>query len=89
MLNETNQDIQLCFYCQRNFSTLFEFGNCAHKICTNCLFQRIFIYNIQDFKGVDTINVKCKYGKGDLDQTLGDVSSIIMKKTEMDEKKKN
>ena len=89
MLNEANQDVQLCFYCQRNFSTLFEFGKCAHKICTNCLFQRIFINNIQDFKGVDIINVKCKCGKGDLDQTLSDVSAIIMKKTEMDEKNKD
>ena len=89
MYNESNQDIQICFYCQRNFSTLYEFLKCNHKICTNCLFQRIFINNIQDFTGVNIINVKCKCGKGDLDQTLADVSSTIMKKTEMDEKNKD
>ena len=89
MSNELNQDIQVCNYCQRNFSTLYEFMKCSHKICTNCLFQRIFINNIQDFTGVNVINVKCKCGEGDLDQTLGDVSSIIMKKTELDEKNKD
>ena len=26
------------------------------------------------------INVKCKFGNGDLDETLNDISSIIMKK---------
>ena len=45
-----------------------------------CLFQRIFINNIQDFTGVSKINVKCKCGNGDLDETLNDISSIIMKK---------
>ena len=89
MLSDLNQDVKLCYYCQRNFSTLYEFTNCIHKICTNCLFQRIFINNIQDFTGTNIINVKCKCGKGDLDQTLGDVSSIIMKKTELDEKNKD
>ena len=38
---------------------------------------------------VNKINVKCKCGKGDLDQSLNDVSSIIMNKTEMDEKNKD
>ena len=88
MFNESNPDAQICFYCQAQFATLYEFLNCGHKICTNCLFQRIFINNIQDFKGVNVITVKCKCGKGNLDQNLNDVSSIIMKKTEMDEKNK-
>jgi WD40 repeat protein len=35
------------------------------------------------------IKVKCKCGKGVLDQTLNDVSSIIMKKTQIDEKNKD
>ena len=81
-------DIQLCFYCQRNFSTLYEFSKCGHKICTNCLFQRIFINNIQDFNGADKIIVNCRCNEGSLVQTLSDVSSIIMTKTEMDEKNK-
>ena len=34
-----------CTYCQRNFTTLFEFKDCGHKICISCLFQRIFLYN--------------------------------------------
>ena len=78
-----------CTYCQRNFTTLFEFKDCGHKICISCLFQRIFINNIQDFKGVGMITVKCKCGNGNLDQTLNDVSSIIMKKTQLDEKNKD
>ena len=78
-----------CSYCQRNFTTLYEFKNCGHKICVSCLFQRIFINNIQDFTGVAMINVKCKCGNGDLDETLNDISSIIMKKTQLDEKNKD
>ena len=89
MYNEPNPDAQICFYCQRQFSTLYEFLNCSHKICTNCIFQRIFINNIQDFKGENIISVKCKCGKGSLDQSLNDISNIIMKKTEMDEKNKD
>ena len=54
-----------------------------------CLFQRIFINNIQDFTGVSKINVKCKCGNGDLDETLNDISSIIMKKTKLDENNKD
>ena len=84
-----NEDIQKCFYCHKNFSTLYEFLKCSHKICTNCLFQTIFINNIQDFTGVNVIKVKCKCDRGDLDQTLDDVSAIIKEKIEMDEKNKD
>jgi WD40 repeat protein len=38
---------------------------------------------------VDKINVKCKCGKGNLDQTLKDVSDIIMDKLKLDENKKD
>jgi hypothetical protein len=69
-----------CNYCQRYFTSLSRFKECGHKICVSCLFQRIFINNIQDFTGVSKINVKCKCGNGDLDETLNDISSIIMKK---------
>ena len=88
-MSEANKEALICSYCQRNFSTLFEFMNCGHKICISCMFQRIFINNIQDFTGVSMIKVKCKCGKGVLDQTLNDVSSIIMKKTQIDEKNKD
>lgn len=88
-MDSSDSGALLCSYCQRNFLSLFEFIPCGHKICISCMFQRIFINNIQDFTGVSMIKVKCKCGKGDLDQTLNDVSSIIMKKTELDEKNKD
>ena len=78
-----------CNYCQRYFTSLSRFKECGHKICVSCLFQRIFINNIQDFTGVSKINVKCKCGNGDLDETLNDISSIIMKKTELDKNNKD
>lgn len=78
-----------CFYCQGSFYTYYEFMICNHNICTKCLFQRIFVCNIQDFKCVDKINIKCKCGKGNLDQTLDDVSSIIKEKIKLDENTKN
>ena len=86
-MSESSSEALICSFCQRNFSTLYEFS-CGHKICISCMFQRIFINNIQDFTGVGMIKVKCKCGKGYLDQTLNDVSSIIMKKTQIDEKSK-
>ena len=89
MYDETPVEASICSYCQRaNLPTLYEF-DCGHKICISCIFQRIFINNIQDFQGVNMIRVKCKCGQGELDQTLSDVSSIIMKKTEIDEKNKD
>ena len=78
-----------CNYYQRYFTSLYGFKECSHKICVSCLFQRIFINNIQDFTGVSKINVKCKCGNGDLDETLNDISSIIMKKTKLDENNKD
>ena len=91
MQQESNQEPKLCFYCQKPYSTLLEFTKCKHKICITCLFQRIFINNIKDFKGENIIKVKCKCDEGELDQTLGDISSIIMQKIEFDEinKKEN
>ena len=89
MKNTSGSESLLCTYCQRPFTNLYEFSPCSHKICISCLFQRIFINNIQDFIGVSMIKVNCKCGKGDLDQTLNDVSSIIMKKTQLDEKNKD
>ena len=89
MYDEAAAELNICSYCQRgNLTTLYEF-DCGHKICISCIFQRIFINNIQDFKGVSMIKVKCKGGQGVLDQTLSDISSIIMKKTEIDEKNKD
>ena len=76
-----------CSYCQRSFSSLLEFMHCRHKICISCMFRRIFINHIQDFTGVSLIKVKCKCGKGELAQTLNDISTIIIKKMELDEKK--
>ena len=89
-MNEIKQDSsKFCSYCQRTFANLYEFKNCHDKICVSCLFQRIFINNIQDFTGVSMINVKCKCGNGDLDETLNDISSIISKKIQLDEKNKD
>ena len=88
-MSDSNSTALICSYCQRNFSSLYEFLDCGHKICVSCIFQRIFINNIQDFTGSEMIKVKCKCGQGELDQTLNDVSSIIMKKTELDEKNKD
>ena len=89
-MSELKSDSSMyCNYCQRYFTSLYGFKECGHKICVSCLFQRIFINNIQDFTGVSKIKVKCKCGNGDLDETLNDISSIIMKKTQLDEKNKD
>ena len=88
-MSEAKNESLICSYCQRSFSSLLEFTKCHHKICTSCMFQRIFINHIQDFTGVSMIKVTCKCGLGELDQTLNDVSSIIMKKIKLDEKKES
>lgn len=80
---------QTCFYCQRQLTSFYKFLNCFHVICTNCLFQKIFVNNIQDLKGEnDFITVKCKCANGELNQSLNDISIIIKKKTKMDEENK-
>ena len=85
---ESETEVPICYYCQRMYSSLMEFDNCNHKICVTCMFQTIFINNIQDLKGNNIIKVKCKCGKGNLDQTLNDIISIIIQKTELDEMNK-
>ena len=89
MEDTSNSESLICFYCHHQFnSLLYKFAPCNHNICISCLFQRIFLYNIQDFIGVEFIKVKCKCGKGELAQSLNDVSSLIIKKKQSDEKNK-
>ena len=85
---ESETEVPICYYCQRMYSSLMEFHNCNHKICVTCMFQTIFINNIQDLKGNNIIKVNCKCGKGNMDQTLNDIISIIIQKSELDEMNK-
>lgn len=52
------------------------------------MFQTMFINNVIDLKGNNVIKVKCKCMKGDLEQTLNDIISIIKRKAELDEMNK-
>ena len=77
-----------CYFCQKHSPTFSEFAGCHHKICNRCLYQRIFICNIQDFKVGSNIKVKCTCEQGELEQTIKDIKDLLQNKMKSDEKNK-
>lgn len=85
-MSSEEEKIKICDYCHRPFTKLSEFTTCNHKICTVCLFQRIFIHHINEFQGYEYIHVKCKCEGGELDQSLKDIFDLLERKVETDKK---
>ena len=61
-----------CDFCNNSYEDLHVFS-CDHKICSLCLFRRIFIQNIKEFNNSENqieIKFKCKDGdlKKDIDE---------------------
>lgn len=79
-------EAKICDFCHRPFPKLHEFSKCAHKICTICLFQQIFIHHIHEFQGYDYIHVKCKCDIGELDQSIQDVLDLLEAKVQLNKK---
>ena len=77
--NNKSEPIQ-CYYCHL-FQKDLDIFSCEHKICSICLFRRIFLNNIKDLKNEkDEIEIKCKCNKGNLIKSIEEIFEINNKK---------
>ena len=77
--NIINEPIK-CYYCHL-FQKDLDIFSCEHKICSICLFRRIFLNNIKDLKNEkDEIEIKCKCNKGNLIKSIEEIFEINNKK---------
>ena len=77
--NNKNEHIK-CYYCHLFQKDLDTFS-CDHKICSICLFRRIFLNNIKDLKNEkDEIEIKCKCNEGNLIKSTDGIFEINNKK---------
>ena len=78
--NKLKKESGLCDYC-KIFNEDLDIFSCNHKICPVCLFRRIFIQNIKDFKNdKDEIEIKCKCNEGKLIKNIEEILEINNKK---------
>ena len=69
-----------CYFCHRLQKDLDAFS-CEHKICSICLFRRIFLNNIKELKNEkDEIEIKCKCKEGTLIKNIDEIFEINNKK---------
>ena len=80
------KEISICDFCKSSYLDINEFS-CNHKICSKCLFQKIFISNIKDICSIkDNLEIKCKCSQGMLYKTIDDIYEINNKKNKIYEK---
>ena len=66
----------LCDYCNIKYEDL-DYFSCNHKICSMCIFRRIFIQNLKDFNNQkDEIEIKCKCNEGTLIKNIDGIFEI-------------
>ena len=83
--NEEKKELLNCDYCKVSYIDL-EIFSCNHKICSKCLFRKIFIHNITDISTKENIEIKCKCENGILNKTIDDIYEINNKKNIIYEK---
>ena len=65
-----------CDFCNNSYEDLDVFS-CNHKICSLCLFRRIFIQNIKEFNNSENqIEIKCKCKNGSLKKDIEELFEI-------------
>ena len=75
-LNSSKSIKEICSFCNRKFEKLYNFSPCSHKICTLCLFERIFTKYITRFQGQKTVKIACKCEIGFTEYKLSNILSI-------------
>ena len=80
----SNISLDTCYFCNREIVDLKEFVNCTHKICSMCLFERIFALYINKLQGKDDLKIECKCSHGYLNPNLSEILDIIKDKREND-----
>lgn len=73
---------ELCFFCKEKKEEINSLSSCDHKICDNCLYEKIFTNHIKDFQGQPTITVRCICEKGFIEKKLSEISILLKKKHE-------
>ena len=80
-----------CDFCQTSLTKEnINIFSCEHKMCSKCLFRKIFINNIKDIATAkDNIEIKCNCNKGIINKTIDEIYEINNKKNTVYEKSMN
>ena len=85
--NPPQKESGQCDFCTNIYEDLDTFS-CNHKICSVCLFRRIFIKNIKDFNNSENkIEIKCKCKEGILNKNIEEIFEINNQKNTIYTKK--
>ena len=87
--SSTTDNKETCDYCKRNIEPdkIKDFNNCSHKICSFCLFERIFSIYIADLQGQKSLKIACKCNKSHKELKLSDILKVLNEKRKIDSKK--
>ena len=80
-----NEDLISCSFCNRDNLPITNISSCSHRICTLCLYERIFSNHINEFQEAMDIKIKCKCEKGYLNKNASEILSLIKEKAELEE----
>lgn len=83
-INSSKPIKELCSFCNRKFEKLYNFNPCSHKICTLCLFERIFTKYITQFQGQKTVKINCKCEIGFAEYKLTNILSLLQEKKNLE-----
>ena len=73
-----------CYFCNKEYLKLNIFSICSHRICSLCLYERIFSNHINELQGQIELKIKCKCENGYLNKKLSEIKYIIKEKEELD-----
>ena len=81
--NNINQD-EICDNCHETVTDYYKYS-CNHKVCTLCLYRRIFCNYLKDFKNDnEIITIKCQKDEGTLGKNFNEIETLLQKKLEID-----
>ena len=83
-INTPKSTKEICSFCNRKFEKVNNFSLCSHKICTLCLFERIFTKYITQFQGQKTIKIYCKCEIGLIEYKLSNILSLLQEKKNLE-----
>ena len=75
---------ELCYFCNRQFEKLYSFSPCSHRICSSCLYERIFTKYISQLQGQNSIKIYCKCELGFSQIKLSTILQILKEKKNLD-----
>ena len=87
--NNLNED-EICDNCHEEVTDYYKYS-CHHKVCTMCLYRRIFCNYLRDFKNDnEIITIKCqKDNVGTLGKDFNEIETLLQKKLNIDIEREN